>query len=103
MRTKEGMKMLKHEQEGPAVYPLAAQGVYPSMLGEGLLMGLPAVLVRLAGCSVGCPGCDTDYRVTERATAAEIARRAAGVMIAWPAPRGAKTRPPPSRKPLPPR
>jgi 7-carboxy-7-deazaguanine synthase len=26
------------------------------------------VFVRLAGCSVGCPGCDTNYRVARRVT-----------------------------------
>ena len=31
--------------------------------------------VRLAGCSVGCPQCDTDYSVNSRATAEEIAER----------------------------
>lgn len=31
--------------------------------------------VRLAGCSVGCPGCDTNYSVDSRATAGEIAER----------------------------
>lgn len=31
--------------------------------------------LRLAGCSVGCPGCDTDYTVSERLTVAEIIER----------------------------
>lgn len=43
------------------------------------MMGEPTVFVRLAGCPVGCDGCDTDYRVAEHATAAEIGRRAASV------------------------
>jgi hypothetical protein len=37
------------------------------------------VFVRLAGCPVGCDGCDTDYTVAGRATAADLARRAAEV------------------------
>jgi organic radical activating enzyme len=69
-------------EKGPAAYSLASQGVYPCVLGEGLLAGLPAVLIRLGGCSVGCPQCDTDHRVVERATAAEIARRVEGVKTA---------------------
>lgn len=56
-------------------YPLAPQGVYWTVQGEGHLAGEPMVFVRLAGCSVGCPGCDTDYRVSERVTPKEIARR----------------------------
>lgn len=31
--------------------------------------------VRLAGCSVGCPECDTDYGVHERLRVAEVVRR----------------------------
>lgn len=63
-------------------YPLAAQGVYPCVLGEGLLAGLPAVLIRLGGCSVGCAQCDTNYKVFERVTPQEIARRVAGAITA---------------------
>lgn len=32
--------------------------------------------IRLAGCSVGCPGCDTDYSLAERVTAEELAIQA---------------------------
>lgn len=60
-------------------YPLARQGVFATWQGEGLLLGLPMVFVRLAGCDVGCDGCDTDYAVASRATAADIAARAAAV------------------------
>lgn len=59
--------------------PLAPDGVFATVQGEGLLMGEPTVFVRLGGCSVGCPGCDTDYRVADRATPAEVARLAADV------------------------
>jgi 7-carboxy-7-deazaguanine synthase len=55
--------------------PLAPQGVYWTLQGEGALAGLPTGFVRLAGCSVGCAGCDTDYSVAERASVAEIVRR----------------------------
>lgn len=36
--------------------------------------------VRLAGCSVGCPQCDTDYTVDSRATEGEIVDRVVEVM-----------------------
>ena len=56
-------------------YPLAKDGVFRTIRGEGHLSGVPMNFVRLAGCSVGCPECDTDYRVIERVTAGEIGRR----------------------------
>jgi 7-carboxy-7-deazaguanine synthase len=62
-----------------ATYPLAPQGVFRTIQGEGSLLGTPMVFVRLAGCSVGCDGCDTDYSVASRATAREIAERVAAV------------------------
>jgi hypothetical protein len=59
--------------------PLASDGVFPTVQGEGQLLGLATVFVRLAGCSVGCPECDTDYRVSRRLSATDIAREAAAV------------------------
>jgi len=35
--------------------------VFYSIQGEGATAGLPAVFVRLQGCSVGCTWCDTKY------------------------------------------
>lgn len=60
-------------------YPLAPDGVFLTVQGEGSLMGMPMVFVRLAGCSVGCDHCDTDYSVKERADPQEIALRAIDV------------------------
>lgn len=33
--------------------------IYLCIQGEGCLAGTPMVLIRLHGCSVGCPFCDT--------------------------------------------
>lgn len=55
-------------------YPLAPNGVYWSVQGEGLLLGTPMVFVRLAGCSIGCKLCDTDYRVLRKVELPEIER-----------------------------
>lgn len=59
--------------------PLARQGVFATIQGEGAMLGTPMVFIRLAGCPVGCPECDTDYRLDSRATPHEIAQRACGV------------------------
>ena len=55
-------------------YPLAPQGVFWTVQGEGSLAGEPMVFVRLAGCPVGCPECDTDYSVHSRVGLGELAR-----------------------------
>lgn len=35
--------------------------IWPTIQGEGPWVGSPAVFVRLAGCNLQCPACDTDY------------------------------------------
>lgn len=57
-------------------YALAPNAIFSTVQGEGALLGMPMLFVRLAGCSINCERCDTDYTVAERATADEIARRA---------------------------
>lgn len=60
-------------------YPLSPQGVFWTLNGEGVLFGTPQVFIRLAGCDVACPDCDTDYSVSERVDCREIARRVVNV------------------------
>lgn len=40
---------------------LQIQEVFATIQGEGPFAGTPATFVRLAGCNLQCPGCDTDY------------------------------------------
>lgn len=35
--------------------------MFDSIQGEGVLVGKPSTFIRLQGCSVGCPWCDTKY------------------------------------------
>ncbi len=60
-------------------YPLTNNPVFWTIQGEGHMRGMQMCFVRLAGCSVGCPNCDTDYRKQEMATPEEIAARADAV------------------------
>lgn len=54
-------------------YPLSPNPIFWSIQGEGHLRGFQMAFIRLGGCSVGCPKCDTDYRVISRMDAAHIA------------------------------
>lgn len=40
---------------------LEVHSVFSTIQGEGPFCGRPAVFVRLAGCNLQCPGCDTEY------------------------------------------
>lgn len=40
---------------------LQVHSIFYTIQGEGPFCGVPAVFVRLAGCNLQCPRCDTDY------------------------------------------
>jgi organic radical activating enzyme len=56
---------------------LDVHSIFLTIQGEGPFTGCPAVFVRLAGCNLQCPGCDTDYtskreRMSPSAIAAKV-------------------------------
>lgn len=40
---------------------LLVHSIFYTIQGEGPFAGYPAIFVRLAGCNLQCPGCDTEY------------------------------------------
>lgn len=62
--------------DGPAPQGTAIEvvQVFRTIQGEGPFAGVPAVFIRLAGCNLQCPLCDTDYTSTRQwVTVQEIA------------------------------
>lgn len=42
-------------------FSLDVHSIFHTIQGEGPLTGHPAIFIRLAGCNLQCPKCDTDY------------------------------------------
>jgi 7-carboxy-7-deazaguanine synthase len=42
-------------------FELEVHSIFFTIQGEGPLCGMPAVFIRLAGCNLQCPACDTSY------------------------------------------
>lgn len=59
--------MIPINEQAPLKQDLTADGtllvhdIFYTIQGEGPHAGSPAVFIRLAGCNLQCPGCDTDY------------------------------------------
>lgn len=45
---------------------LDVHSIFYTIQGEGPFSGEPAVFIRLAGCNLQCPGCDTEYTSPRR-------------------------------------
>ena len=50
--------------------------IFYSLQGEGFWTGTPMVFVRLSGCNLRCPFCDTDHVGFEELSADEVVRKA---------------------------
>lgn len=56
------MKLNEQAPEKKDYQPtLEVHSIFSTIQGEGPFCGRPAVFVRLAGCNLQCPGCDTEY------------------------------------------
>jgi 7-carboxy-7-deazaguanine synthase len=53
-------------------YQLAPNAIFWTLQGEGAQLGEPMCFVRLAGCSVGCAQCDTNYSLSVEKSVEEI-------------------------------
>lgn len=51
---------------------LSVNSIFYTIQGEGPFAGTPAVFVRLAGCNLQCPACDTEYGETAKMTVDQI-------------------------------
>lgn len=59
------MKLNKQEPEKRDMQSdVEVHSIFSTIQGEGPFCGHPAIFVRLAGCNLQCPGCDTDYTST---------------------------------------
>jgi 7-carboxy-7-deazaguanine synthase len=59
--------------------------IFPTIQGEAHWTGTPATFIRLQGCPVGCPWCDTKYTWTtevDRVSPADLLAKADGVQTA---------------------
>jgi len=45
---------------------LQVHSIFKTIQGEGPFAGTPAIFIRLAGCNLMCPNCDTDYTSSRR-------------------------------------
>lgn len=55
---------------------LQLHSIFPTIQGEGIFAGEPATFVRLTGCNLKCPSCDTDYTSKrELVSASEVLER----------------------------
>lgn len=53
---------------------LDIHSIFYTIQGEGPFCGQPAIFLRLAGCNLQCPGCDTDYTSSRERVSVAVLR-----------------------------
>lgn len=76
---------------------LQVNSIFHTIQGEGPFAGTPAVFVRLAGCNLQCPLCDTEYTKRGEFGFEEIAESVRDAIPYWPS--GRRHDPTPYRAP----
>lgn len=76
---------------------LSVNSLFHTIQGEGPFAGTPAVFVRLAGCNLQCPMCDTEYTKRESYSIREIVESVRDAIPYWPS--GRRHDPEPYRAP----
>lgn len=51
---------------------LEIQEIFPTIQGEGLYAGWPAIFIRLGGCNLACSFCDTEFESYKQIALADI-------------------------------
>ncbi|MDE6266878.1 MAG: 7-carboxy-7-deazaguanine synthase QueE [Muribaculaceae bacterium] len=60
---------------------LRVNEIFYSLQGEGFWTGTPMTFIRLSGCNLRCPFCDTDHSAFSLMTAHDIVEK----ILSWPA------------------
>lgn len=59
----------EHRSDSPL---LEVHSIFKTIQGEGPFSGTPCVFIRLAGCNLQCPNCDTDYTIHRTSLKPEV-------------------------------
>lgn len=61
---------------------LDVQEIFPTIQGEGIYAGHPAIFVRLGGCNLACDFCDTEFESYSKLSLEEVVAQVKQYMIA---------------------